>query len=176
MNNRQCVVNLLLAHRQAMRWTDEAVADDVLRQLDLDPEGEAKNATPVFAGGITEDEVVAHETAAQAAVDKATAARAQLKRQNEPEADEGKPWLGKGHGQVTSMEQARLDDAKDLGLPPSATRAQIDAEFAKREAEVHAAPAQVPFQAIEPSPAAMRQDEPAVMPAPMVQPAAPAHP
>jgi hypothetical protein len=83
MNNRECVVNVLASHREARQWTDEAVADDLLRQLDLDPEGEAKNAAPVVDPGISEDEVRAHEEAAKQATDKARAAREAFDAQRE---------------------------------------------------------------------------------------------
>jgi hypothetical protein len=85
MNNMECIVAVLTAHREARSWTDEAVAMDLVAQLDLDPVGEAKNAKPVVAPGITEDEVLAHEAAAKEAVAKATAAREALNAQAEEE-------------------------------------------------------------------------------------------
>jgi hypothetical protein len=81
VNNLETVINVLASHREARQWTDTAVADDILSQLDVDPTGEAKNAAPVIVGGITEDEVIAAETAAKEAADKATAARDALNRQ-----------------------------------------------------------------------------------------------
>ena len=44
MNNMECAVRCLESHREARGWTDSAVATDLLAQLGLDPEGEAKNA------------------------------------------------------------------------------------------------------------------------------------
>lgn len=78
MNNHDCAVAVLEAHREARRWTDDAVAADLLAQLGLDPSAEAKNAVLPAAPGITEDEVVALEAAAKEALDKAHAARAEL--------------------------------------------------------------------------------------------------
>lgn len=78
MNNHDCAVAVLEAHREARRWTDDAVAADLLAQLGLDPSAEAKNAVLPAAPGITEDEVVALEAAAKEAMDKAHAARAEL--------------------------------------------------------------------------------------------------
>lgn len=78
MNNRECVIAVLASHREARHWTDESVADDLLAQLDIDPAAKAKKAVPPAASGISEDEVIAHEAAAQQALDKAVAARAAL--------------------------------------------------------------------------------------------------
>lgn len=81
MNNFDCAVAVMKAHREARNWTDEDVARDLVAQLGLDPAGEAANAKPVIPAGITEDEVVAHENAAKEAVAKAEAARAALEAQ-----------------------------------------------------------------------------------------------
>ena len=86
--NLECVIAVLAGHREARQWTDEAVAADLVAQLGLDPAGEAKNAKPVVMPGITEDEVVAHETAAKEAADKAKAARDAL---NAQKAEAAKP-------------------------------------------------------------------------------------
>jgi len=86
--NLECAVSVLSGHREARQWTDEAVAADLVAQLGLDPAGEAKNAKPVVMPGITEDEVVAHETAAKEAADKAKAARDAL---NAQKAEAAKP-------------------------------------------------------------------------------------
>lgn len=86
MNNYDCAVAVLVAHREARQWTDEAVARDLLAQLDVDPVGEAKNAKPVVAADISEDEVLAHEAAAKEAVDKAKAAREALEAQKAGES------------------------------------------------------------------------------------------
>jgi hypothetical protein len=83
MNNLECAVAVLSSHREARQWADEAVAADLLDQLGLDAAGEAKNARVVINTPlITEDEVVAAETAAKEAADKAAAARAALDAQN----------------------------------------------------------------------------------------------
>jgi hypothetical protein len=111
MNNMECAIACLTAHREARGWTDQAVAADLLAQLGLDPEGEAKNAVvPHDPTMITEDEVVAHETAAKEAVDKAKAARDKLHAQTEAEAKDKadvaargsakeQPAAGEDHGQ-----------------------------------------------------------------------------
>lgn len=83
MNNLEATIAVLAAHREARQWSDDAVAADLVAQLGLKPDGEAKNAKPVVMPGITEDEVVAHETAAKEAVAKAEAARAALKAQDD---------------------------------------------------------------------------------------------
>jgi hypothetical protein len=83
MTNLQAVIAILAAHREGRKWTDEAVAADLVAQLGLDPAGDAKNAAPVIDPGITEAEVVAHEQAAQDAVDKAVAARNTLNAQQD---------------------------------------------------------------------------------------------
>lgn len=84
MTNLECVIAVLASHREARRWTDEAVAHDLLAQLGLDAAGEAKNAAPVIDPSlITEAEVVAAEAAAKEAADKARAARDALDAQAE---------------------------------------------------------------------------------------------
>jgi hypothetical protein len=89
--NQQAAVNVLEVHRTSGTWTPETVAADLLAQLSLDPGAPAKNAKPIHdPNAITEDEVVAHETAAQIATDKAKAARAELEAQKKAAADEAK--------------------------------------------------------------------------------------
>jgi len=104
--NLECAVSVLSGHREARQWTDEAVAADLVAQLGLDPAGEAKNAKPVVMPGITEDEVVAHETAAKEATVKAKAARDALNAQKaeaaRPAADAEKA------AQVARDETARV--------------------------------------------------------------------
>jgi hypothetical protein len=79
MTNLECTIAILASHREARRWTDEAVALDVLAQLGLDPAGDAAHASPIInPQQITEDEVVAAEAAAKEAADKARAAREAL--------------------------------------------------------------------------------------------------
>jgi hypothetical protein len=92
MTNLECVIAVLISHREARRWTDEAVAHDLLAQLGLDAAGDAKNAvTPVDPSLVTEAEVVAAETAAQEAADKAKAARDALDAQHEAGAEAAGP-------------------------------------------------------------------------------------
>jgi hypothetical protein len=110
--NVECVVNVLAAHREARQWSDAAVATDLVAQLGLDPAGNAAKAAPVVPPGITEDEVLAHETAAKDAVAKAEASRAALKAQR----------AGDAVGQTPLQAAARR-----FGLPPDSTQAQIDA-------------------------------------------------
>jgi hypothetical protein len=119
MNNMECIVAVLTAHREHRHWTDEAVAMDLVAQLGIDPVGEAKNAKPVVAPGITEDEVMAHEAAAKEAVAKATAAREALNAQAEEE------------------DKAKVDAAEE----------QAKAAAAQREAELKAQTAAMATQA-----------------------------
>jgi hypothetical protein len=87
MTNLQCVTNVLLRHREARGWSDEAVALDLLMQLGLDFAGEAAHAVAVAdPAQVTEAEVVAAETAAKEAAEKAAVARAALRAQQEAEA------------------------------------------------------------------------------------------
>src|SRR3954464_7559491 len=96
--NRECVVAALAGHRQAGPWTDEAVADDLVAQLGLRPDAEAKNAKPIVdPNALSEDEVIAAEAQAKEASDKAKAARATFDAQRrdaqqaEREASRAKP-------------------------------------------------------------------------------------
>ena len=87
MNNMECVVAVLASHREARHWSDEAVALDLLAQLGLDAQGEAKHAAPVIDPNmVTEDQVVAAEAAAKEATDKARAAREALDAQTKTDA------------------------------------------------------------------------------------------
>lgn len=82
MNNIDCIIAVLRSHREARAWTDEAVALDLLAQLGLDFDGDAKNARPAADPSLmTEEEVQAHETAAKQAADKAKEAREKLTAQ-----------------------------------------------------------------------------------------------
>jgi hypothetical protein len=92
MTNLECAIAVLTTHREARKWADEAVAQDLLAQLGLDPGGDAKDAvTPVDPSLVTEAEVVAAETAAKEATDKAQAARDALVAQHEAAAEAAKP-------------------------------------------------------------------------------------
>lgn len=83
MTNLECVILVLSSHRDARRWSDEAVALDVLAQLGLDAAGDAVHAAPVVDPSLmSEEEVEAAEAAAKEATDKALAARAALDAQN----------------------------------------------------------------------------------------------
>ena len=119
MNNMECVVAVLVAHREARHWTDEAVAMDLVAQLGIDPVGEAKNAKPVVASGITEDEVMAHEAAAKEAVAKATAAREALNAQAEEE-DKAKVDAAEEQAKAAAVQrEAELKaQAAAMAVPP----------------------------------------------------------
>lgn len=87
MTNLECALAVLVKHREARGWQDEAVALDLLAQLGLDAAAEAANAAPVVDPSlVSEAEVVAAEAAAKAAADKATAARDALAAQTEAAA------------------------------------------------------------------------------------------
>lgn len=120
MDNLECAMAVLAAHREARQWDDRAVAMDMLVQLGMKPDGEAKNAVAPVPPGITEDEVLAHEAAAKEATDKAAAARAEL---NAAKADAEKE----------AREAVRATSATLLKLPEDATQAQIDAAFKARD-------------------------------------------
>jgi hypothetical protein len=79
MNNRECALAVLTKHREARTWTDEAVADELLAQLDLDPAAVAEKASLV-----TEEQAAAAEAAAKAAADKATSLRQAVKKPDAP--------------------------------------------------------------------------------------------
>jgi hypothetical protein len=98
----EAVIAALAAHREARQWNDEVVAADLIAQLGLKPDGEAKNAKPAMAPGITEDEVLAHEAAAKEATDKAKAARDALNAQKTEGDDKAK----------SDADQAKAADAK----------------------------------------------------------------
>jgi len=84
MTNLECALAVLVKHREARAWADEAVALDLLAQFGLDAAAEAANAAPVVDPSlVSEAEVVAAEAAAKAAADKATAARDALAAQTE---------------------------------------------------------------------------------------------
>lgn len=104
--NAECAVAVLASHREARKWSDEAVALDLLTQLGLDPAGEAKNAAPIInASTITEDEVVAAETAAKEAADKAKAARDALNAQTQ--SDQSSVPQGEGPDNQTGAASSR---------------------------------------------------------------------
>jgi hypothetical protein len=80
MNNRECALAVLTKHREGRAWTDEAVADELLAQLDLDPTAVAEKASLV-----TEEQAAAAEAAAKAAADKATSLRQAVKKPGQTE-------------------------------------------------------------------------------------------
>jgi len=87
ITNLEATLTVLKRHRDARLWSDASVATDLLNQLGLDPAHAAANAAPPPPPpGVTEAEVVAHETAAKEATDKATASRAALLAQAEADA------------------------------------------------------------------------------------------
>jgi hypothetical protein len=79
--NREVLVHTLATHRHGRAWTDEAVADDVLQQLGVDPAGEAKHARSMPQNGLSEDEVVQQETIARQHSEKAQDMRRQFQGQ-----------------------------------------------------------------------------------------------
>jgi hypothetical protein len=119
MNNLECAVRVLAMHREARKWSDEAVAADMLAQLGLEVDGDAAHASPVInPSSITEGEVVAAEVAARDAVDRAKAARAALDAQTDQERH-------------VNDEPARDDAART-----AAYRDQLDAALPTPPAEV----------------------------------------
>jgi hypothetical protein len=81
MNNLVCVIDTLERHRVARMWTNEAVAREVLAELDIDPEGEASHATRIPVDPlIAEGDVLAAEALAKQAVEQAQAARAAFEK------------------------------------------------------------------------------------------------
>lgn len=87
MTNLECAVAVLAMHREARQWDDNAVAADMLRQLDVDPAGDAKKARPApDPSMISEGEVLAHEATAKEAAERAKAARDRLNAQVAVEA------------------------------------------------------------------------------------------
>lgn len=119
MNNLECVVATLVRHREARGWTDDAVATDVLAQLGLDVAGDAAHATPaVDPSLVTEDEVVAAETAAQEAVDKAKAARDALNAQVEAEARTKEREAADQANAATDARKAALAESKGAAEHP----------------------------------------------------------
>lgn len=123
MNNLDCAIAVLAAHREGRQWDDRAVAMDMLAQLGLKPDGDAKNAVVPVPPGVTEDEVLAHEAAAKEAVDKAAAARAEL---NARLAAEDQAKADVAADQAKAAEDAREAAAKDAA-GKSAAAAKTDA-------------------------------------------------
>jgi hypothetical protein len=83
MTNLECAIAVLALHREERRWTDEAVAADLLAKLDIDPAAEAAHAVVVAGPVVSEDEVIAAEAAAKEAADKALATREAFEAQSE---------------------------------------------------------------------------------------------
>lgn len=115
MDNLECAMAVLAAHREARQWDDRAVAMDMLAQLGMKPDGEAKNAVAPVPPGITEDEVLAHEAAAKEATDKAAAARAELNARLEAE---DKAKADAATDQAKAAKDARDAAAKDAASKP----------------------------------------------------------
>lgn len=116
MDNLECAMAVLAAHREARQWDDRAVAVDLVAQLGLDWAGEAKYAKPVAAPRITEDEVLAHEAAAKEATDKAAAARAEL---NARLAAEDQAKADAATDQAKAAKDTRDAAAKDAASKPA---------------------------------------------------------
>lgn len=76
MNNLDCTLSILEAHRNARAWSDSAVANDLLNQLGLDPKADAANPAPVVDP--EEAEVAMAEAHAKDVMARAMAARAKL--------------------------------------------------------------------------------------------------
>lgn len=133
MTNLECAIAVLMSHREARGWTDEAVALDLLGQLGVEAAGEAVHATPVVDPSlVTEAEVVAAEATAQEAVDKATSARAALiaqtaagARRADVAADEAN--VGKG----ADYPEAAADQAKAANSPEVAAKARTTGRTAR---------------------------------------------
>lgn len=114
MNNMDCVVGTLARHREARMWDDGVVATDLLAQLGLKPDGDAKNAIiPPDPDVMAEDEVVALEAAAKEATDKATAARQAIAAKA---ADEAKAKADEAAANAKAAQAAR-----DAAAKPAAT-------------------------------------------------------
>lgn len=132
MTNLECAIAVLMSHREARGWTDEAVALDLLGQLGVEAAGEAVHATPVVDPSlVTEADVVAAEASAREAVDKATSARAALiaqtaagARRADVAADEAN--VGKG----ADYPEAAADQAK-ADPPEAAAKARTTGRTAR---------------------------------------------
>lgn len=131
MNNFECVVATLARHREARRWTDEAVAHELCAELGIDEAGEAKNATRIPVDpAITEAEVVAAETTARQAGEKAAAQRATFEA-NRRDAAAGDKVAGLSGDELRKL--AEQADRNDAGLTPD-LRA-VDADTGAQNAE-----------------------------------------
>lgn len=62
MNNLECAIAVLAKHREARQWADDVVAADLVAQLGLDPQGNAKNAIPVVEEGADQAEEATTDT------------------------------------------------------------------------------------------------------------------
>jgi hypothetical protein len=144
MTNLQAITAILAAHREARRWTDDAVAADLVAQLGLDPAADAKNAAPVIQPGITEAEVVAHEHAAMDAVDKAMGARAALTIQAEVAAKADAD--AKDKADVTAKIEAESKAKADAQAKAKADVAADQAKLAADEAKAAAAERQAALE------------------------------
>ena len=137
MNNQECVVATLARHREARAWTDEAVAADLLAQLGLKPDADAKNAIePPDPDVMAEEEVRALEAAAKEASDKATAARQAVMAKA---ADEAKAKADEAAATAKATQAAR--DAKAKDDQTAAQTAQADMKRAQADRDAAQRPA-----------------------------------
>lgn len=60
MKYLEVAIAVLAAHREARRWSDEAVAADLLAKLGLDASGEVVAATPLPDGPAMHETVTKH--------------------------------------------------------------------------------------------------------------------
>lgn len=88
MTNLECVVAVLARHRAARRWTDDAVAADLMVHLGLDPAGTPATIEPSL---VTEGQVAVAEAAARAAFDEFLALRDTFRGQTAPPEPEPAP-------------------------------------------------------------------------------------
>lgn len=140
MNNRECVIAVLTAHREARNWSDESVADDLLAQLDVKPDAEAKKARPVVNQDmVSEDEVAAVEAAAKQAADKAKEARDALNAQKAKEAQDkadDAAEQARAQKEAADAAKARADSPKPAPIvskPTEAPRPAMDPSADARE-------------------------------------------
>lgn len=111
MNNMDCVVSTLARHREARMWDDGVVAADLLAQLGLKPDADAKNAIePPDPDVMSEEEVIVLEAAAKEAADKATAARQAIMAKA---AEEAKAKADEAAATAKAAQAARDAKAKD---------------------------------------------------------------
>ena len=121
ITNTEATVAVLEKHREARAWSDSAVATDLLKQLGLDPKGEAKHAAPVInPDQVTVDEVTAAEDAAKKATDKAKALRAALTAQDKPKSPTEVPTATLPTPPVPPQQQPTATVTQQVTQPPIA--------------------------------------------------------